>query len=471
MQNIPHKIKILYAEDQVSVQNFVRVLFEANNINDVVIVSNGKEALDLYVDSNFDLVITDMFMPIMDGFELIENIKKINPKQTFMMLTGLERKEDLIRAIDLRVNFFIQKPIQANKFNQVLQESIEYVNIKKEAALAHTLLTQYKQAIDASTILSKADLSGNITYVNKAFCEISKYSQAELLGISHRILRHPDMDSSLFKDMWSTITSKRQWKGKIKNLAKDGSEYIVDALIIPLLDSDNNIIEYLGIRHDITKLANYQENLEKQLKIAVKDIVDTQKEVVYTMGSIGETRSKETGFHVKRVAEYSYHLAKLYGMSEDESELLKLASPMHDIGKVGISDDILNKPGKLTYEEFEIMKTHAELGYDMLKNSDKDILKASATVAYEHHEKWDGTGYPRGLKEEETHIYGRITAICDVFDALSHNRVYKKAWPIEDITQLFKRERAKHFDPALIDLFLNNLDDFLIIKNTYEDIP
>ena len=132
------------------------------------------------------------------------------------------------------------------------------------------------------------------------------------------------------------------------------------------------------------------------------------------MGEIAETRSKETGNHVKRVAEYSKLLALKLGLDEQTAEMLKLASPMHDIGKVGIPDNILNKPGKHTFEEFEIMKTHAQLGYEMLKHSTKPILQAAAIVAREHHEKYNAKGYPKGLRGEEIHIFARITAVADV---------------------------------------------------------
>lgn len=207
-----------------------------------------------------------------------------------------------------------------------------------------------------------------------------------------------------------------------------------------------------------------------QIESLNEEITNTQKEVIYTMGEIAETRSKETGNHVKRVAEYSKLLALKYGLSVHEAELLKLASPMHDIGKVGIPDNILNKPGKLTVDEFEIMKTHAQLGYDMLKYSTKPILQAASIVAYYHHEKYDGSGYPRGLKGEDIHIYGRITAIADVFDALGSDRVYKKAWEDERIFELFRDQRGKHFDPKLVDLFFDNLDEVYKIRDSFKDV-
>ncbi len=215
------------------------------------------------------------------------------------------------------------------------------------------------------------------------------------------------------------------------------------------------LINFRGVKN-INYILAYTTDITDAIE-AEQEIINTQKDVVYTMGAIGETRSKETGNHVKRVAIYSEILALKYGLPKEEAELLKLASPMHDIGKVGIKDEILNKPGKLTEDEFKIMKTHSTLGFNMLKNSDKPILKAAAIVAQQHHEKWDGTGYPKKLSGEDIHIFGRITAVADVFDALGSDRVYKKAWELDRIFELFKEERGKHFDPKLVDLFLNTL--------------
>ncbi|MEA3513663.1 MAG: response regulator [Campylobacterota bacterium] len=464
-----NSIKVLYVEDDKSIIEFVKVIFKKYDNFKVSYAYNGLEALEIYKNEKFDLVITDMMMPGMDGFELIENIKKISSKQMFIMVTALEDKDDLIKAIELRVNYFIQKPINPKKFNRILNEVIEVVNQRKEDKLSKIILEQYKYAIDTSTIMSKSDSNGKITFVNDEFCRLSKYRPEELIGKQHNILRDKSMPKDVFKDMWETIKSKKIWKGVIKNRAKDGTQYIVNAIIIPILDNNNNIMEYIGLRYDITQLELLKHDLQTQLDLAVKEIEDTQKEVVFTMGAIGETRSKETGNHVKRVAEYSFLLARLYGLNEEDSELLKLASPMHDIGKVGIPDSILNKPGRHTFDEFEIMKTHAVLGYDMLKGSKKDILKISAIVAYEHHEKWDGSGYPRGLKGEDIHIYGRITSVCDVFDALGSDRCYKKAWELEKILELFRDGRGSQFDPNLVDLFLNNLDKFLVIRDKYID--
>ncbi len=224
-------------------------------------------------------------------------------------------------------------------------------------------------------------------------------------------------------------------------------------------------------RSDKRQRQEYDELQKKFLEVETlqKEIEDTQKEVVFTMGAIGESRSKETGNHVKRVAEYSKILALYYGLPVKEAEMLKQASPMHDIGKIAIPDAVLNKPGRFNEEERKIMDTHAQLGYDMLKMSSRPLLKMAATVAYEHHEKWNGTGYPNQLKGEEIHIYGRITALADVFDALGSDRCYKDAWDDERIFTMFKEERGEHFDPKLIDIFFENLDEFLKIRESLKD--
>jgi len=227
-------------------------------------------------------------------------------------------------------------------------------------------------------------------------------------------------------------------------------------------------IELQGLS-DVKLLLTYLTDVTEVIQLN-DAIEETQREVIYAMGEIGETRSKETGNHVKRVALYSKELALLYGLSFKEADKLQMASPMHDIGKVGIPDAILNAPRKLTKDEFEVMKTHASLGYDMLKSSNKSILQAAAIVANEHHEKFDGSGYPNGTVGEEIHIYGRITAIADVFDALGSERVYKKAWELQRILELFRDESGKHFDPKLVKLFLDNLDKFLVIRDKFKDI-
>lgn len=338
--------------------------------------------------------------------------------------------------------------------------SVLFLGLKlKDSILENiSLLNQYKDIVDRDSIVSKTDKYGRITYANDKFCEISGYKREELIGKPHNIVRHPDMPKEVFKDMWKTIKAKKSWSGIIKNRKKDGSYYIVEAFIEPILDAKGNIKEFIALRNDITEIIDLHEEIEK-----------TQEEIILKMGEIGETRSRETGHHVKRVAKYSEILGKYYGLDEKELKYLTIASPMHDIGKVGIPDAILDKPGKLTEKEWKIMQTHAQIGYELFQNSKRELLQTAAIIAHQHHEKYDGSGYPQGLSKEDIHIFGRITALADVFDALGSDRCYKKAWEDEKIFKFIKENRGKHFDPRLVDIFFEHLDEFLEVRDIYSD--
>ncbi|MBN2533699.1 MAG: DUF3369 domain-containing protein [Spirochaetales bacterium] len=219
--------------------------------------------------------------------------------------------------------------------------------------------------------------------------------------------------------------------------------------------SDRCLIEILG-----SNISSIYDNI-----YLTREIEDTQSEILYTLGEVVETRSHKICNHVKRVAEYCKILALKYGLSKEEAELLKKASPMHDIGKVGILDTILNKPSRLSEEEFGVVKKHTTIGHQIFKKSERKLLKAVAIIALQHHERWDGKGYPGGLKGEEIHIFGRITCLADIFDVLGNNRIYKTAWPLEKILSYIKEQKGKIFDPGLVDIFLMNLDEILTIRN------
>jgi len=591
----PNQI-ILYMEDDVDVRNTTARVLRTCGAQ-VVTAQDGEEGIEAFVRYRPDLVITDIGMPKLNGLDVARKIRAVDGETPIVITSGYSDVECFLSSIDLGVNQFLIKPIALKKLMEVVNRLLEKGLMLKELREQSSLLMEYKKAVDVSSIVSKTDPKGIITFVNDHFCDISGYTKDELIGRPHSIIRHPDMPSSAFKDMWETIQSKRTWNGIVKNRAKNGSAYHVKTTIIPILDSSGGILEYIGIRSDITEVETIRAKLGDDLKIASKDLEEayqrsreyehainesnilsrtdlsgiityvndkfckvcgysreeligknhnivrhedmpestfkelwetiescmvwkgviknkrkdgseywvdsvilpildgegktveymairhdvsniielhqeleeTQREVIYRMGEIGESRSKETGHHVKRVAEYSKLLAIKSGISMEEAVLLSNASPMHDIGKVGIPDTILLKPGKLSEEEFDVIKTHSEVGYNILKGSERPLLKTAGIVAHQHHERFDGKGYPQGLSGEDIHIYARITAIADVFDALGSDRCYKKAWPLDKTLAFFKEERGGQFDPVLVDLFLDNIDEFLQIRDSYTD--
>ncbi|MBN2894408.1 MAG: response regulator [Campylobacterales bacterium] len=456
--------KILVVDDVVENIQLVSSILKKSGYS-ILVAKNGKKALEIVAQQSVDLILLDIVMPEMDGFEVARRLKSTPEYRDIpiVFLTSHADASSVSEGFAVGAQDYVSKPFNASELKARVATHLELSDSRKELKrnldLNISLLDQYKTVVDESTIVSKTDPHGIITYVNDAFVRISGYSREELLGHPHSIVRHSDMPKSAFKEMWETIRAKKTWKGEVKNRKKDGGYYIVQSTISPILGADGAIEEYISARNDVTEIYDLQ-----------KEIEETQKEVVFTMGSIGETRSKETGNHVKRVAEYSRILATHCGLDAQSVELLVQASPMHDIGKVGIPDNILQKPGKLDDDEYAVMRTHAELGHSMLAHSKRPLLQMAATVAHEHHEWWDGTGYPRYLKGEEISIYGRITALADVFDALGSDRCYKKAWSDERIFELLRAQRGMQFDPQLIDLFFEHLDAFLAVRERFRDL-
>ncbi|HIC44237.1 MAG TPA: HD domain-containing protein [Sulfurimonas sp.] len=197
--------------------------------------------------------------------------------------------------------------------------------------------------------------------------------------------------------------------------------------------------------------------------------INNEHEAVETLAKSAGYKEHKMGKHSQRIAHYCKLLAKTAGLNEKIQDTAFYASQVYDLGKVGIPDSVLLKAGKLDDRELEVMKTHSRLGYDILKYSKTRYLKAGAVIAYSHHEKYDGSGYPIGLKGETIPILGRIVAIADVFDALTHERVYKKAWSIEEACQFLVEEKGKHFDPSLVEDFIQHIDEVKSIKTEFSD--
>jgi len=200
-----------------------------------------------------------------------------------------------------------------------------------------------------------------------------------------------------------------------------------------------------------------------------REIFDTQTELINKLGNVLESRSSETGNHVRRMSEVSYLLCRALGYDEVEADLVRRAAPMHDIGKVAIPDAILLKPDKLDDEQWKVMRQHPTIGYDILKGSERPILEAAATIAHQHHERYDGTGYPQGLKAERIHPHARIVAVADVFDALTHARCYKPAWPLQEVIDYMRAGVGAHLDPQIVELLFANIDAVLEVNARYPD--
>jgi len=265
---------------------------------------------------------------------------------------------------------------------------------------------------------------------------------------------------------------------KLKELYKIGGQHFGDDYFMGVYDSHierQNLLYLEGINttteadKQLVKLFGANIGVAFDNQSMFEEVETTQREMIYRMSEAVESRSKETSNHVKRVALTCQYLARAHKLTERETNILYKAAPLHDIGKIAIPDHVLNKPGKLTPDEWEIMKTHAQIGFDILSSSELEILRAGAIVAGEHHENWDGSGYPNGKKGNDIHIFGRIAAVADVLDALINKRCYKTAWPIDKAMDFLREMSGVKFDPLLVDLVFEHQVQLLDIQEKYAD--
>lgn len=263
------------------------------------------------------------------------------------------------------------------------------------------------------------------------------------------------------------ITAMDDTINKTKGFKLGAVDYITKPFDI--VEVKARIRTHLALKKAREELLNQNEILEAKVRERTRELNETRLEIVFRLGRAAEYRDNETGMHIKRISHYCETIGRAAGLSNDDVELLLYASPMHDVGKIGIPDSILLKPGRLDAQEFEIMKTHTTIGGEILSGHNSEQLRIAQLIALSHHEKWDGTGYPRGLKGAEIPVEARITAICDVFDALISERSYKTAWPLEEATFLIKSERGRQFDPILVDLFEDVFDEIVEIKDKFPD--
>lgn len=359
------------------------------------------------------------------------------PNDTQLLSVVASEESDLIGNV-------FEVPYEKAEY-RVLVVDDEKVNrqvLFNQLSLEHYHVSLAENGIETLKILNEKKY--DLIFLDIMMPQMSGYEVCKKIREKHNLFELPVL----------MLTAKNQPKDLVAGFEAGANDYVSKPFSKKELLSRTKTL--LLLNHSIRDILKLNE-----------EINETQSEMIYTLGEAAEARSRETGYHVKRVAEYSCLLAIKSGFSQEEANMLKLVSPMHDIGKIAIPDDILNKPGKLTPEEFEIMKNHVEIGYNMINKSNRKMLKLASVIAYEHHEKYNGTGYPRGLKGEEISMHGRISALADVFDALASDRVYKKAWELDRVLELIKNERGNHFDPHLVDIFFDNLSEFIAIKNKY----
>lgn len=350
------EVTILAVDDDGINLDMLEVMLAGLNCR-LLKAANGKEAVEMMeADRQIDVMLLDLEMPVMDGYETIKVVKQSFHLRDIPVIVVTAGSNEVTRTLSLGANDFLAKPFNPEELRLRV---MNHVRSKKLADLAREM----NQVLEREVVKKTAELQKALTLSQEAEYEIS--------------LR---------------------------------------------------------------------------------------------LGKAAEFRDQETGMHTHRISELSRHLGKLAGLSDEQCEVLRKASPLHDVGKIGIPDKILLKPGKLDHDEFEIMKQHTNIGASILADSSRyPLLSAGAVIALQHHEKWDGSGYPSGLRGEEINILARIVTIVDVFDALCSERPYKKAFPLDMAIGIMEEGKSVLFDPALLDLFLGDTDSFVAIRDRLKD--
>jgi len=438
------------------------------------------------------LVLIDIFLETPTaGLDLVKYIRNSlnNRLIRLVLMTG---QTDAAPALDIIETYDI------NDYKEKLE-----LTTTKLKTLAYSMLRAYRDIVALDKARSSLELVVAASAQIVEIRSLQKFTSAVLMQLT--ALLNLGTDAAYIEIISGFAAANRNGRfqvlagsGAYSDLVDGSPPELSDPDIIRDLDSacqqkrnlyfDNRLVAYFNTGRGFESLL-YMNNLrplndqDKYLinlfcsNIAIafenaylrEEIAQTQKEIVYLLSEAVETRSRETGNHVKRVAEISKLLALELNFSPEEAEHIKLAAPLHDLGKIGIPDAILHKPGALTREERETMKTHVTIGHDMLKRSQRPVLQYGAIIALEHHEHWNGDGYPAGKSGEEIHILGRIVAVADVFDSLANQRCYKKAWSLRAILEHFREKRGQQFDPQIVDTLLANIDAVLDIMELYKD--
>ena len=484
-QSLNNKWKVMIVDDDVMIHNATKKVLRNFQFEDkslrFIDAYNKKEAKGL-IQQNPDIAVI-LLDVMMDGekagLEIASYIRN-DLKNTYariVLRTGQPHdvpEEIVIREYDIN-DYKEKSELTATKLCTTMISSLrsyrDIMLIDANKRALEMILHSSSTLLEENSLVKLTDRVLDeilaILTLNpiKTRCKISGFIATKNADVQFRVLSATNSYQKLLGQPVDDILLPRQFKAletvySKSFSSKQGHESLIylDNLNI-IADWEKQLVDILMVN-----IAIASDNL-----FLNEEIEETQKEIIFTLGEFSEARSKETSNHVKRVAEYSKLLALKFGLPEQEAEIIRLASPMHDVGKLGITDTILNKPGKLTTEEFEIIKSHGMIGYEILKSSNRKIMQAGAIIALQHHEKYNGEGYPYGLKGDKIHIYGRITAIADVFDALGSERVYKQAWPLEQILAYFEKEKNKHFDPNLVDIFLANINEFLAIRKELND--
>jgi PAS domain S-box-containing protein len=438
-------------------------------------VTTVDAAIQKITKINFDLIVSDIYMPGRNGLDLFEYIKQKKIEIPFIFMTG---NPDLKIAVDFLTSGgydYIVKPFMIADFIQKIKPIIHHHRTKKqEKNLVDDLRSMLSKRLSELKIYQDVfdstddgeiitDVDGFIVKVNRGFEKLTGLANGNLIQNHIDFLNESILPEFNFDKILQKLQQDNTWHGELTGRSPHNGTWTVSISFSPIRNEEGQVFAFAGIFKNVSE----QREVEQKLITSLRQMNLAQEAIIFGMARLAEHRDSDTGFHLERIRSYCKRLAEALQEREmykdvldaDFVQMLYHTAPLHDIGKVGIPDYILLKSDTLTESEFEIMKSHALIGYNTLNSifkqyGEMQFLKMGIEITYCHHEHWDGTGYPRGLKGDDIPLSAQILSIADVYDALTTERTYKKAFRHASAIESMKKERGKHFSPVIFDVFM-----------------
>jgi PAS domain S-box-containing protein len=448
---------VLVLEDEPTVALLERRRLERAGFR-VELAAPAADALEILARQPIALIVLDYNLPDANGLELHQALKSAGREIPVIIVTGCERESTIIQALRAGVRDFVTK---TQEYLDYLPEAVErvlkQVRTEKQLALSEARLSAIIASAKDAIIIAESD--GRISLFNAAAETMFGCPSQFALGQHVDVFiprRTSDIPPPLPGTLVAETTPAYPWEGGQIGQRLDGSEFPIEALV-SRVEAGGRTLFTVMVR-DVTERREH-----------IRLIRRAHEETVHRLLAASAFRDTETGEHIRRTGLFSEALAKAIGWDAFEAEQLRMAAAMHDIGKIGIPDAILRKQGKLTDEEMQIMRTHAQLGAEMLGRPESFVMRLAQQIVLAHHERWDGRGYPRGLAGKAIPECARIVAIVDVYDALSHDRVYRPAFSEPEVIDVLLEGRGTHFDPQLLECFLSILPEIRAIAEAHPD--
>lgn len=481
------KINALILDDEFYLGQILAQALNHEGMN-AASVTDVDSAIDKLKSQPFDIVISDIYLPGKTGKDFFNYTREFYPDLPFIFMTGNPNLEMAVDLLKKGGYDYIVKPFMISDFVKKVKNTVsESRRLSKEKGLVKDLKALLKQRLEELRIyqdiiestedgLLVLDLDGTIVKTNSGFQKMTGWSDGELLGHDFGWLKDTVFSDITFEGMREEILQHGVCHKEVKAGTRNEESWICNLSFFPIRDEEGKTFAYATLMKDVTA----SRKMERALIGSLQKTNLAQEAIIFGLARLAEYRDQETGFHLERIRNYCKTFAEELGQHPDYQKIITddfiktifKTAPLHDIGKVGIPDYILLKPGKLTPIEFEIMKSHTIIGYQTLASIRKqygemDFLNMGIEITYCHHERYDGQGYPRGLRGEKIPLPAQILSFADVYDALTTQRAYKKAFSHEESLELMKAERGKHFSPTLLDIFLAISDKFDTIRKQF----